>query len=58
MEFIIFQLHKLMRTGGKTKLSIFLKLKEDFYIIKKNNLGGYIALINKIFQNLTNFTNE
>ena len=47
----------LMRTGGKSsKLSsIFLKLKEDFYIIKKNNLGGYIVLINKIFSKLNQF---
>jgi glycosyltransferase len=47
----------LMRTGGKSSRlsSILLKLKEDFYIIKKNNLGGYIVLMNKIFSKLNQF---
>ena len=47
-----------MRVGGISNRSLFNIIKkslEDYRVIKKNNVGGYITLIKKICLRLSNF---
>lgn len=47
-----------MRVGGasnKNLKNIFIKMKEDYYIIRKNNIGGLITLVLKNISKLNQF---
>ena len=49
-----------MRIGGVSNNSIknlFKKSIEDFKIIKKNKIGGFLTLLNKNFSKISQFLN-
>ena len=49
-----------MRIGGKSNrsiINIINKSIEDFKIIKKNKIGGFVTLFNKNYSKLSQFLN-